>query len=216
MLDAPWLAVDLAVGPLLLRRQKPVARAADVACELSHSCFRNSQEGDRNPSRIPCQADMRLLSPDRDGTVLDAPPLAEDIAGDPLLRRLKLIAWAADDRLLPRGGERGFPHWAVWLERNKRFATDACACLGRAEPATASALATRCAQSRDRPKRLLVLLRPSSCIIHTPLCFMESTHDKEGVSLSSCPTRSILCCTASAREQECGPYPALRAACFTN
>ena len=91
---------------------------------------------------------MRLLSPDRDGTVLDAPPLAEDIAGDPLLRRLKLIAWAADDRLLPRGGERGFPHWAVWLERNKRFAADAAACLGRAEPATASALATRCAHSR--------------------------------------------------------------------
>ena len=79
--------------------------------------------------------------------MLDAPPLAEDIAADPLLRGRKLIAWAGDDQLLPRGGERGFPHWGRWAERNRRFASDAAACLGRAEPATASALATRWARA---------------------------------------------------------------------
>ena len=79
--------------------------------------------------------------------MLDAPPLAEDIAADPLLRGRKLIAWAGDDQLLPRGGERGFPHLGRWAERNRRFASDAAACLGRAEPATASALATRWARA---------------------------------------------------------------------
>ncbi len=75
--------------------------------------------------------------------MLDAPPLAEEIATDPLLAGLKLVAWAGDDGLLPRRGARGFPHWGRWAERNTRFAADAAACLGRAEPA-ASAFATRC------------------------------------------------------------------------
>jgi len=34
------------------------------------------------------------------------------------------VAWAADDTLLPRAGERGFPHWGRWAERNKRFTRD--------------------------------------------------------------------------------------------
>lgn len=160
---------------------------------------------------------MRLLSPDRDGTVLDAPPLAEDIAGDPLLRRLKLIAWAADDRLLPRGGERGFPHWAVWLERNKRFAADAAACLGRAEPATASALATRCAQSRDRPKRLLVLVSPSSCIGCTTLCLTERPMTRRGsVHLPALHAAFCAALLQPVSKNAASPYPALRAACFTD
>ena len=81
---------------------------------------------------------------DRDGTVLDNPPLAEDIAQDSELRLLKVIAWAADDSLLPREGKRGFPHWATWLERNKRFSNDFCNFFTRAGPPdVASSVATR-------------------------------------------------------------------------
>jgi hypothetical protein len=65
--------------------------------------------------------------PDRDGLVLDAAPLPEAIALEPTFHGLKLVAWSADDGLLPRGGERGFPHWAVWAERNKRFTADVAA-----------------------------------------------------------------------------------------
>jgi pullulanase/glycogen debranching enzyme len=63
-------------------------------------------------------------SPDRDGNVQDAPPVADELAQDPSLAALKLVAWAADDSLLPRTGERGFPHWGRWAERNKRFTRD--------------------------------------------------------------------------------------------
>lgn len=79
---------------------------------------------------------------DRHGTVLDNPPLPEDIAGDPVLGALKLVAWSGNDRLLPRGGERGFPHWAVWMERNTRFSRDAAYFLSGI-PATGSSIATR-------------------------------------------------------------------------
>jgi len=61
---------------------------------------------------------------DRAGLVQDAPPLGDELAQDPALAALKLVAWAADDTLLPRAGERGFPHWGRWAERNKRFTRD--------------------------------------------------------------------------------------------
>lgn len=41
---------------------------------------------------------------DREGFILDAPPLAEAICQDPLLKRLKLVALPSDDSLLPRWG----------------------------------------------------------------------------------------------------------------
>eukprot|EP00983_Pelagomonas_calceolata_P030693 964171-Pelagomonas_calceolata.AAC.1 len=53
---------------------------------------------------------------DRFGTVLDNPPLAEDICHDPVLRGLKLVAAPGDSNLLPRNGVRGFPHWGVWMQ----------------------------------------------------------------------------------------------------
>eukprot|EP00198_Chlamydomonas_reinhardtii_P002453 XP_001691789.1 isoamylase-type starch debranching enzyme [Chlamydomonas reinhardtii] len=53
---------------------------------------------------------------DKFGSVLDAPPLAEDIAGDPVLRGLKLVAAVSNPALLPRLAERGFPHWGVWQQ----------------------------------------------------------------------------------------------------
>ena len=67
----------------------------------------------------PCHA-----SADREGLVQDAPPLGDELAQDPALAALKLVAWPADDTLLPRAGERGFPHWGRWAERNKRFTRD--------------------------------------------------------------------------------------------
>ena len=54
-----------------------------------------------------------------------------------------MVAWAADDSLLPRGGTRGFPHWGVWTERNKAFQTDIVGWLVQAQPAMASKVATR-------------------------------------------------------------------------
>ncbi len=80
---------------------------------------------------------------DRDGLVLDHPPLPEDIAGDPLLQPLKLVAMAGTDELLPRNGERGFPHSGVWLERNRRFTRDVVQLLGEGRHGKASAIATR-------------------------------------------------------------------------
>ena len=80
---------------------------------------------------------------DRDGTVLDNPPLPEEISADPLLGGLKLIAWSGNDALLPRSGVRGFPHWGIWLERNTRYSTDLAPFVAGL-PATASGMATRC------------------------------------------------------------------------
>lgn len=80
---------------------------------------------------------------DSEGSILDNPPLAEEIAQDALLQGLKLIAWAADDSLLPRGGARGFPHWGIWAERNKLFTQDLTAYLAHGLPGLASKVATR-------------------------------------------------------------------------
>lgn len=44
---------------------------------------------------------------DRDGFILDAPPLADAICHDLVLKRLKLIALPSDDSLLPRWGAAG-------------------------------------------------------------------------------------------------------------
>jgi hypothetical protein len=56
------------------------------------------------------------LVADSTGLVLDSPPLVEALALDPLLRHLKLMAYIGDNSLLPRSGERGFPHWGVWMQ----------------------------------------------------------------------------------------------------
>lgn len=85
---------------------------------------------------------------DRDGTVLDNPPLPEEISADPLLGSLKLIAWSGNDEMLPRSGARGFPHWGVWLERNTRFSADLAPFVAGL-PATASGMATRCCHPRQ-------------------------------------------------------------------
>ena len=60
----------------------------------------------------PCPADSN-------SRVLDSAPLIEIISMDPVLRCLKLLAYVGDNTLLPRNGERGFPHWGVWLQARK-------------------------------------------------------------------------------------------------
>lgn len=75
--------------------------------------------------------------------MLDHPPLLDAIAGDPLLPDLKLVAWVGDAALLPRNGQRGFPHGGVWLERNTRFTRDFLQYLAEGHHGKASAIATR-------------------------------------------------------------------------
>src|SRR5690349_16957615 len=61
---------------------------------------------------------------DPHGGVLDSPPIIEEMACDPVLSGCKLIAASANDSLLPRSGDRGFPHYGVLLEWNNRFGLD--------------------------------------------------------------------------------------------
>ena len=87
---------------------------------------------------------------DSAGAVLDSPPLPEALALDPILRsRVRLFASAADERLLPRSGVRGFPHWAVWGERTWRSARDISRLMLEGDALAASGLATRAAGSPD-------------------------------------------------------------------
>ena len=66
---------------------------------------------------------------DHNGGVQASPPIVEKISADPLLASCKLIAASANDSLLPRSGERGFPHYGVLLEWNNRFGRDLLALL---------------------------------------------------------------------------------------
>lgn len=61
---------------------------------------------------------------DPHNAVLDSPPIVEELALDPVLSGCKLIAASANDALLPRNGERGFPHYGVLLEWNNHFGSD--------------------------------------------------------------------------------------------
>jgi hypothetical protein len=70
---------------------------------------------------------------DRDGTVLDAPPLAHEVAADPVLADRRIVAAPAEPGLLPRSGGRGFPHWATWSERPAGFAADVLRFLAEGE-----------------------------------------------------------------------------------
>lgn len=69
-----------------------------------------------------CNAET--MTQDRDGMIQDCPSLPEAIAGDPVLKSCKLVAVSGDDQLIPRKGERGFPHLGVWTEYNSRFQFD--------------------------------------------------------------------------------------------
>jgi len=88
------------------------------------------------------------LCQDSNGVVLDSPRVVEALSLDPILRHCKLIAYVGDRRLLPRSGDRGFPHWGVWLQVNDKFADTARDYLSGRET-MASALATAIAGSPD-------------------------------------------------------------------
>lgn len=83
-----------------------------------------SSQPDRPAIPAPCPP-----LADREGFILDAPPLADAICHDPLLKPLKLIAAPSDESLLPRSGVRGFPHWGLWQQRNAGFGRDLMAFL---------------------------------------------------------------------------------------
>lgn len=53
-----------------------------------------------------------------DDVVMDAPALPDALCHDPILSGSKLIASPHTFELLPRQGERGFPHWGRWRESN--------------------------------------------------------------------------------------------------
>lgn len=55
---------------------------------------------------------------------MDSPSIIEDMSSEPMLANCKLIAASANDSLLPRSGDRGFPHYGVLMEWNNRFGAD--------------------------------------------------------------------------------------------
>ena len=63
------------------------------------------------------------MTQNMDEVVMDAPALPDALAHDPVLSSKALIAAPFDETLLPRSGERGFPHWGRWMESNGQKAT---------------------------------------------------------------------------------------------
>eukprot|EP00210_Caulerpa_lentillifera_P001648 g1584.t1 len=89
------------------------------------------------------------MTQDRDGVIQDCPALPEAIASDPVLRWCKLVAISGNDNLIPRQGERGFPHWGVWTEYNTRFQFDFWDFMVTNISGKLSNIATRIAGSAD-------------------------------------------------------------------
>lgn len=77
--------------------------------------------------RVPAWLLLAWRGADSNSLVLDSPPLVEALALDPVLRHRKLIAYIGDNSLLPRSGERGFPHWGVWMQVRRPFPQQAIA-----------------------------------------------------------------------------------------
>jgi pullulanase/glycogen debranching enzyme len=88
-----------------------------------------------------------LCMQDTFGGVMDSPSIIEDMSSEPMLASCKLIAASANDSLLPRSGERGFPHYGVLMEWNNRFGADMLALLrdNRRELAQVDRLMSSCA-----------------------------------------------------------------------
>ena len=63
------------------------------------------------------------MTQNMDEVVMDAPALPDALAHDPVLSSTTLIAAPSNEELLPRQGERGFPHWGRWLESNGQKST---------------------------------------------------------------------------------------------
>eukprot|EP00878_Enallax_costatus_P025353 GHUV01027123.1.p1 GENE.GHUV01027123.1~~GHUV01027123.1.p1 ORF type:complete len:648 (+),score=120.67 GHUV01027123.1:549-2492(+) len=96
-----------------------------------------------------CFVNAENLTQDQHGGVLDSPPVVEELASDPVLANCKLIAASANDTLLPRLGERGFPHYGVIIEWNNRFGSSMLALLRDNMGGILSNFATRMTGSQD-------------------------------------------------------------------
>lgn len=96
-----------------------------------------------------CFVNAENLTQDPLNAVQDSPAIVEEIAADPVLATRKLIAASANDSLLPRNGERGFPHYGVLLEWNNRFGNDILRLLRDNAGGMLSAFATRMTGSQD-------------------------------------------------------------------
>jgi hypothetical protein len=96
-----------------------------------------------------CLLNAENLAQDADGSVTDAPALAEALAADPVLAGLKLLAAPSDEALLPRQGARGFPHWGLWQQRNAAFPRDLTAFVAEGTPGMLAAVARRLTGSAD-------------------------------------------------------------------
>jgi isoamylase len=87
-----------------------------------------------------------ILGRGRHGEVLPNPPVLEEIAADPVMADVKLIAEAWDAAGLYQLGS--FPSWGRWAEWNGQFRDDLRRFV-RGDPAATRALATRLAGSPD-------------------------------------------------------------------
>ncbi|MGR9087185.1 MAG: glycogen debranching protein GlgX [Gammaproteobacteria bacterium] len=87
-----------------------------------------------------------ILGRDQAGRVLASPPLLEQIAGDPVLAKTKLIAEAWDAAGLYQVGT--FPNWGRWAEWNGRFRDDIRRFV-KGDEGMVGGLATRLAGSPD-------------------------------------------------------------------
>ncbi|DBB13019.1 hypothetical protein WJX82_006993 [Trebouxia sp. C0006] len=86
------------------------------------------------------------LCRDSNGTPLDVPPIIRDIAKDPVLSNVKLIAEPWDCGGLYQVG--GFPNWDVWGEWNGKYRDDV-RCFIKGDAGVKSAFATRISGSAD-------------------------------------------------------------------
>ncbi|GAX79475.1 hypothetical protein CEUSTIGMA_g6916.t1 [Chlamydomonas eustigma] len=165
-------------GQAVLRSGHPVVRRMIVDC-LHHWAQEYRVDGFY-------VLNAENLCQDQFGTILDSPSLAEELALDPVLRGLKLIAEAADTNLLPRQGLRGFPHWGVWAQCNDRFYSQLKSYLFQNQRGLLSEVATRITGSSDLfgaqhdsslPGGLSPSRRTKCCINVLPASSIEEAHE---------------------------------------
>ncbi|KAK2078653.1 hypothetical protein QBZ16_003493 [Prototheca wickerhamii] len=107
------------------------------------------------------------LVQDRNGCILDAPPLAMAIAYDPVLAGLQFVAQTADARLLPRQGRRGFPALGRVARGGRRAGLGAGRADRHARPARRAGRlrrAVRAGWAGGVPGALAVPRPPHACV----------------------------------------------------
>lgn len=137
IVDSLWHWVqDYQVDGFAFLNAEALTHGAFPALHLCSTDFQATAPGIYIPCLMHACACINVLittPADRDGTVLDAPPLPHEIAADPVLADRRIVAAPADAGLLARSGVRGFPHWAAWSERPAGFAADVVRFLAEGE-----------------------------------------------------------------------------------